>query len=219
MSSRIVVPTRDETAISGKERLQPMSAKSLKSRSTISLLPLAVRGDEQAAALLLDRMGHQLRRFGHGRLPRWARARYETDDLVQVSLFRGWKHLRRFDGQPSVNFLKWLAAVFKNLVTDETRRAARQGRIESLPDNLCDPEASVETRLWSKQRKKLLKAAMRELAPNEAALIHYRLDAHSFAEMATHFDKPSSDAARVAHNRALRKLKDEMKRQARLPSA
>ncbi len=72
------------------------STRELATDSTVTLLPLAARGDPRAIEILIGRMRPYLKRFGHGRLPRWARSRAETEDLVQESLIRALKHLPRF---------------------------------------------------------------------------------------------------------------------------
>ena len=122
------------------------STTELETGSTITLLPLAARGDRRAVEILIERMRPYLTRFGHGRLPRWARSRAETEDLVQESLIRALNHLPRFENQSIKDFRSWLHTVFRNLVTDEKRFIGRVGVAKELPTDVEDPGMSPEER-------------------------------------------------------------------------
>lgn len=181
--------------------------------STITLLPLAARGDRQAIELLVERMRPYLRRFGHGRLPRWARARAETEDLVQESLIRSLRHLPRFEHQTIQEFRAWLNTVFRNLVIDETRVVGRTGLPRELPDEIVDPALSPEEQAVDQSRAGVFEQALRQLEPEDRLLIVYRLQhGYSFQELADKLGKPSADAARMAYNRVLTRFRDQVKR-------
>ena len=188
------------------------STRELETGSTVTLLPLAARGDRRAVEILIERMRPYLTRFGHGRLPRWARSRAETEDLVQESLIRALNHLPRFESQSIKDFRSWLHTVFRNLVTDEKRFVGRVGVAKELPTDVEDPGLSPEERAVE-QTAGVFERALRCLEPGERLLIVYRLQhGYSFRELADRLGKPSADAAGMTYNRALTKLRNEIKR-------
>ena len=188
------------------------STRELATDSTVTLLPLAARGDRQAIEILIDRMRPYLKRFGHGRLPGWARGRAETEDLVQESLIRALNHLPRFEHQSIKDFRSWLHTVFRNLVTDEKRFHGRVGVAQELPADVRDPAISPEEQAVEQAKAGVSERALQRLEPGERLLIVYRLQhGYSFLELADKLGKPSADAARMTYNRALTKLRNEMR--------
>ena len=166
--------------------------------STVSLLPLASHGDSQAASILLGRMRPFLKRVGHGKLPGWARARVETEDLVQESLIRALKHIPRFQGQSVRDFRNWLQTVFRNLVIDETRYVTRVGVGQELPDSVRDDALSPEEQLAEQETADAFEAALKRLCKTDRLFVVYRLQhGYSFQELADRMGKPSADAARM----------------------
>src|SRR5262245_29742384 len=65
--------------------------------STFTLLDRARNGDDHALEELFHRHLGPLQRWARGRLPNWARDLSDTDDLVQDTLLRTFKHLDGFD--------------------------------------------------------------------------------------------------------------------------
>ena len=125
------------------------------------------------------------------------------------------KHLPRFEDQSIEDFRNWLHAVCRNLVIDETRYAKRKGVELELPEQCEGDLLDPEERLVEKERADLFGKALGGLSPSERELVVYRLELGcSFKEMAEALEKPSADAARMAYNRALRKLIQKMKQRA-----
>ena len=210
-------PTRGDPANDGSGL--PVTAEELGTYSTVRLLPRIAQGDGEAAGVLFERAGSRLRRFARGRLPGWARRRTDTEDLVQESLVRGWKNLDRFQKQPSGSLLRWLNTVLKNLVTDEKRHAMRTGQPEGFPGNPTSHTPSPDRHTLNKERKELFTTALSQLSRDEQAIIRRRSDGDSFAQLARTLGKPSADAARMAHSRALRKLRDVLAALTRHPTS
>jgi DNA-directed RNA polymerase specialized sigma24 family protein len=62
--------------------------------STLDVLERAQAGDQSAARILFERAVPPVRRWAHGRLPRYARGDADTEDVVQgvaVADLRDWK--------------------------------------------------------------------------------------------------------------------------------
>ena len=205
-NGRMSGPSR--TSTSATER----STRELTADSTVTLLPLAARGDHRALDILIERMRPYLKRFGHGRLPRWARGRAETEDLVQESLIRALKHLPRFENQTIKEFRSWLHTVFRNLVIDEKRFVGRVGVGEEIPADVEGPGLSPEEQMVELAKAEVFERALRRLDPGDRLILVYRLQhGYSFRELADKLSKPSADAARMTYNRALTKVRNEMR--------
>ena len=133
---------------------------------------------------------------------------------MQESLIRALNHIPRFQGQTIKDFRNWLHTVFRNLVIDETRYAQRAGvEAELAADELQDDGLSPEEQLAEREHTDVFDAALERLRPEERLFVIYRLQhGHSFQELAKTLGKPSAAAARMAYNRALAKLRDEVKR-------
>ena len=188
------------------------TTSTLASNSTVSLLPLACRGNRRARAILLERMRPYLKRIGHGQLPAWARGRAETDDLVQESMIRALKHIPRFEGQSIRDFRNWLHTVFRNLVTDEKRYVQRYGVGEEIPETVKADVISPEEQAAEQEKADVFETALKTLSPADRLFIVYRLQhGYSFQELADQLGKPSADAARMTYNRALKKFRDAVK--------
>ena len=215
MPVAVMTPTNGRAGGPSDVRLHATdrSTKELATDSTVTLLPLAARGDRRAAEILIERMWPYLRRFGHGRLPGWARSRAETEDLVQESLIRALNHLPRFENQTIKEFRFWLHTVFRNLVTDEKRFVGRVGVAKEFPADIEDAALSPEEQAVEQSTAGVTERALQRLEPGDRLLIVYRLQhGYSFRELADKLGKPSADAARMTYNRALKRLKSEIRR-------
>ena len=88
-----------------------------------------------------------LRRWTHGRLPRWARDVSDTPDLVQDVLLQTFKRLEHFQPQSEVALQAYLRQAVMNRVRDELRRHRRRpGTVE-----LDSRDTSTKRRRRSKQ--------------------------------------------------------------------
>src|ERR1041385_5515770 len=94
--------------------------------STMQLLARAKAGDSSALESLFVRYGAPLRRWAHGRLPRWARDVADTHDLVQDVLLQTFKRLEGFDPKGEEALQAYLRQALMNRVRDELRRHRRR---------------------------------------------------------------------------------------------
>jgi DNA-directed RNA polymerase specialized sigma24 family protein len=65
--------------------------------STLHVLERARRGDRSAAQILLERALPSLRKWSRGRLPGYARAGFDTEDVVHDAVVNTQKRQARFD--------------------------------------------------------------------------------------------------------------------------
>jgi RNA polymerase sigma-70 factor (ECF subfamily) len=160
------------------------------------------RGDEQAAAELVERYGPAIRRVVRVRLrdPRLHRL-FESGDICQ-SVFASFfvrTALGQYDLESPDQLLKLLAAIARNKLAGQARRerAARrdQGRvqpgavIEDYPAPISGPSGQLAT-------SELLEEARKRLTPAERELLEHRAVGRGWAEIAADLGG-TPDALRV----------------------
>jgi RNA polymerase sigma factor (sigma-70 family) len=175
--------------------------------SSIELLRLARSGDQHALDSLLRRYLPALRRWAHGRLPRWARDIAETEDLVQESVAETLKHLARIDVERDGALHAYLRVAVMNRIRNELRRAARHPRqVELDPETPLTSLSPLEIAIGSETLARY-ESALGRLSSTEREAISGRLELGlSFDELAHALDKPSPDAARLTVTRAVVRL-------------
>ena len=101
------------------------------------LVERARLGDSRAREQLAQRCIEALRRFASGRVPRTARGRLDTDDLVQTAVMRAFERLPSFEHRGRGSFLAHLRTIVLNAIRDEARRLAsrmpHQELVTALP--------------------------------------------------------------------------------------
>ena len=73
---------------------------------------------------LLARHVVPLQRWASGRLPAWARAVTDTDDLVQDTLLQTFKHISDLEPRAAGALQAYLRQAVMNRIRDEIRRAS-----------------------------------------------------------------------------------------------
>jgi RNA polymerase sigma factor (sigma-70 family) len=175
--------------------------------STLDVLERARKGDGSAARVLIERTVGPLRRWARGRLPYYARAGANTEDVVQDAVLRALARVDHFEHRSVDGMQKYLRESVRNRIRDEVRRVTRRGVGEELPDSLHDNSYSPLEELILKERSERYLAALRTLKPNDRMAIIFRLEQQlSFEEIAAKLGKSSPDAARMAVTRAVKRL-------------
>jgi len=178
-----------------------------KRRDTASLLGRARDGDASAQNQLAERYWAPLKEWGHGRLPRTARERADTEDLVQVTLLKTLKRLGTFEPRRKGAFTAFLHQVLMNQIRDEIRRSRRRPVEEELAENLRDPGPSPQDESMEKEFLADYEAALRRLPEQQQRAIVLRIElGHTHEEIAKALECPSANAARMLVSRALARL-------------
>ena len=176
--------------------------------STADLLEGIRGGDAGATARLVKRYLPILSRWAHGRLPGGARSLADTDDLVQVALMRGLRHMEHFEQRRTGAFLSYMRQIVRNQIRDEIRRSARTGQKVELSDDLPDEGASPLEEAIGKESLDRYEATLATLPRKQRESIVMRLEmGFTYREIAEALDIPSEEAARVSIRRALERLK------------
>lgn len=177
--------------------------------SSLDVLDRARKGDGEAARVLIERTMGALRRWARGRLPRYARAAANTEDVVQDAVLRALRRVEHFEHRSVDGMQAYLRESVRNRIRDEVRRVMRRGVGEELPEGLQDHSYSPLEELIRKERSDRYLAALRTLKPTDRLAIIFRLEhRHSFDEIARRLGKSSPDAARMTVARATKRLAD-----------
>ena len=179
--------------------------------STITILERARRGDASATMVLLERTVGPLRRWARGRLPDFARGGADTEDVVQDVVVRAIAGIKRFEHRTVDALQFYLREGVRNRIRDEIRRVSRRGVAEELPADVAEDSPTPLERLILQEGSERYLEALRRLKPGDRIAIIYRLE-HGFGydEIARRLDKATTDAARVAVARALKRLAAEL---------
>jgi len=182
-------------------------ADATESRATRVLIDHAASGSDEAVRAICSRFGPQLTAWGRGRLPTHARDLLATEDIAQDVIARSLDRLGGFKSQDRGSFLAYLKTAFMNRVRNEIRNASRRPRREEVQDDLVDPAPSPIEQILGREAEERYNNALQLLSSEEQELVIGRLEFHmTYHELAIHTAKASPDAARMAVNRAIRKL-------------
>jgi RNA polymerase sigma-70 factor (ECF subfamily) len=179
----------------------------LSQEPTIELVARARGGDMPAMEALLQRCLPPLKRWAHGRLPAAARGRLDTGDLVQEAALHVLGNLGTFEPRHVGAMQAYLRQSVVNRICDEVRRIGRQPPPLELPaDHPCDRSTPEEDAIRAEAYDHYREAVAR-LTPKDRALIVARIEMQwSLAEIAHRYGLPTVDAARMAVNRAVKRL-------------
>lgn len=126
-----------------------------------TLVARVARGDPQAFDLLYDRHARDVYALAVHVVPQ-----ADAEEIVQDVFVRIWKSAVRFDEERG-SFVAWLMTIARNRVLDELRREGTARRsLEKIEDVLlhsADPSVDLDETVWSKQRRRAMLEALREL--------------------------------------------------------
>ena len=198
----------DADAIDGSA---PAQDAWLSPRTSLELLRRARAGDNEALNRLCERYLPSLRRWASGRLPYWARDVLDTDDLVQDTILRVLPHVEAFEPRHEGALQAYLRQALLNRIRQEIRRHNRRQRRVDVEIEGVDPGASPLEEAIGREAMESYETALGRLRSEEREAIIARVEMGcSYEQLAEALDNPSADAARMAVNRALVRLGQEM---------
>ena len=180
------------------------------SDSTLHVLERAREGDETAGRILFERALPSVRRWAHGRLPRYARASDDTEDVVQHAFLNTLGRIKRFQHRTVGGLQAYLRQAVINRVRDLIRGSMRRGAPVDDPPELPDWNPSpLEAAIMQEQLDRFLQA-LAKLRPADRQLIVWRIElGYSADEIAAMLGK-SKAAAGMSITRALARLAKEL---------
>lgn len=185
--------------------------------STLHVLERARAGDETAGRILFLRALPSIRRWAHGRLPRYARTSDDTEDVVQHAFVNTLGQIKRFQHRTVGGLQAYLRQAVINRVRDLIRGSMRRGvqrdDAPELPDWTPSP---LEAAIMKQQIDRFL-AALARLRPADRQAIVWRIElGYSVEEIAVMLGK-SKPAAGMTISRAMARLAKELDLEATPP--
>lgn len=190
------------------ERPEPPSPALL---ITTELLGRAKAGDREALEALTARYLPRLARWASGRLPPYARSLFDTSDLVNETLLKAIQGLDGIEVRGPGGFQAYVRQAVLNRISDQVRWARRRPGGDDLPEDVHDASPSPLENAIGAEVLGRYERALGQFGEEEQRLLHLRIELDfDYEEIAAMMDRPSPDAARMAVQRALRKLADIM---------
>jgi RNA polymerase sigma factor (sigma-70 family) len=178
---------------------------------SVELLKRVRHGDEEALDILSRRYLVRLQRRARQRIPSLLRGLVDADDLVQETLTRSIRVLRKFRPKNERALRAYLFKALDNRIRDELRRIDRVGRAITLTSQVSDRRPGPIDDVMIRETRERYLAALRRLRPEDRRAVRLRLEhRESWKSLMLTLDKPSVDATRMAVCRALRRLMREM---------
>ena len=193
-------------------RDRPVAEPSPSREATIDLLDRYRSGDPRALDILLTRNLAPLRRWAAGRMPRGARDRADTEDLVQETILKALPHLERIEYRGEGAVQAYLRGALMNRMRNEYRRAAARPRAKTVDTAIEHRGPSPLEEVIGRDAADDYERAMAALEEGDRELVILRLElGYAFAEIAAATGRPSPDAARMATSRAILRLAQRMR--------
>ena len=181
--------------------------------TSLHLLERAKAGDRAALDQLMARYLPRMRRWASGRLPQWARDMADTDDLVQESMLQTFRRIDRFEVRHEAGLQAYLRQAVLNRIRDECRKKGRRPPGSPLDSRHPASDASPLEVAIGAEALDRYERALQRLRPEDRDAIVARIEmGYSNEEIAAALRKPSPNAARMAVERALVRLAEEMRR-------
>jgi RNA polymerase sigma-70 factor (ECF subfamily) len=182
---------------------------------TVELVQRAQAGDADALARIVERYLPRLQRWASGRLPSYARALFDTADVVQETLMRTVAGIQELEPRQGV-FKSYVRKAVLNRIRDQIRWASRRRGSREVPEDLVDRKPSPLEQAIGAELMAQYEAGMDAVKDDDRMLIHLRLDLDfEFGEIAALTGRSTADAARMAFHRALGRLVEAMERELR----
>lgn len=181
--------------------------------TTVDLLAKLRAGVQGAETRLVERCLPPLKRWAKGRLPRFARSLYDTQDLVHDAIVKTLPRLQSFDPRGRGALLGFLMRAVNNKVIDEVRKARKRPESDTPLDT--QPDSAPSPLQWAilRQGMSRYRTALATLSASDQDIIRARFeDGRSYEEIAHMTEKPNANATRAAANRAIARLLKAMTR-------
>ncbi len=189
-------------------------SKAQQGESTVRLIERVREGDTSARDILVERYFARLHGWARGRLPRHARFRSNTEDLVQETLIKALSRLEAFEPRGTGSFLAYLRTILKSRVIDEIRAAGRRPAAEPLEDVgqvEQDGPSPVDELIGAENMARYEKAlAMLRAKDQEVVIMRIELQ-FTYRQIAEAMGMTTANAARMAVKRGIVRLTDQMR--------
>lgn len=178
---------------------------------TVDLVNRVRGGDQDALAILMARFLPRLRRWASGRMPIPLRDLADTSDFVQDVLLQSFQKVGHLEADREGGLQAYLRQAVLNRIRDEFRRFRRRPETVELDDALQDEAPSPLETAIGRAALERYETALATLRPIDREAVIARLElGFTYEEVAALLGKPSANAARMAVERALVRLVNEL---------
>lgn len=182
-----------------------------------ALVRRAAAGDRAASDVLVRRVEPDVRAEVHRRLGSDVRAREDTDDILQQTLFEAVSRLSTFEYRGEAALRAWLATIAENRVRGAGRfhrQDKRNPGREEGPVATAGPSAALTSPSLAASRSEgtaRLVAAVATLPPDERRVVElHSFQGMGFREVAEACGLADKDAARYLFQKALKRMGEVM---------
>jgi RNA polymerase sigma-70 factor, ECF subfamily len=189
---------------------------------SFELVRLAQNGDDDALNRLLDRYYERVRRVVQVRLGKRLRGKIEIDDILQETFVAAVESFERFEMREEASLINWLAKLAERKIiaaadhySAKKRDRRREVRLPSAYDDgsgaplgeLADSVEAPADEAAQGELRELVEDCLADLPEDYRELILLRdYMRASWDEVASETGRPSPEAARMMHSRALLEL-------------
>ena len=189
-------------------------------RTLAELVRQAAEGNRDAADELVRRVVPHLRAVVHGRLKPGLRARLDTEDIVQTTLFVALQDLSHLEYRDDRAFLAWLSRIAERKIQMATRRhlaARRDVRRERGRTGVSSAGAlsqSVSDVVGVKEERRQVREVVNSLGRVDRKIVEMRgYHGLPYKEISVALGLPTADAARLRFLRALTRIRAAIRRE------
>jgi RNA polymerase sigma factor (sigma-70 family) len=190
----------------------PLDASHPPSReTTLDLVDRVRAGDQDALAILMDRFLPRLRRWASGRMPIALRDLADTSDFVQDVLLQSFQKVARLEANREGGLQAYLRQAVLNRIRDEFRRSRRRPETVEFDTAHPDEGPSPLEAAIGRQDLERYERVLAGLRPIDREAVIARLElGFTYEEVAKLIGKPTANAARMAVERALTRVVNEL---------
>ena len=183
------------------------------SDETVELVNRVRGGDYDALAVLMARFLPRLQRWASGRMPIALRELADTSDFVQDVLLQSFQKVGGLQVGREGGLQAYLRQAVLNRIRDEFRRSRRRPETLELDEAQVDEGPSPLETAIGREGLDRYERALAALRPIDREAVIARLElGFTYDEVANLLGKPSANAARMACERALVRLVEELTR-------
>ena len=196
----------------------PMTDSDPDLTKTYILVRRAKEGQKEALGRLFDRYYERVRKIVHLRLGDKLRGLMDSDDILQDTFINAIKSFDRFEMRNEASVINWLSRIAERAIMRQAqhfraeKRNAKQVPIDELDSQdlgiqIADGQRGPGTSMARREQAQTIEACIQELPEQYREIIVLRnYVEYSWEEVAKEHGRPSVDAARMMHAKAMVEL-------------
>jgi RNA polymerase sigma-70 factor (ECF subfamily) len=170
----------------------------------IQLLDKCLNGDGAAFKQLLNIYRVQL--FGY--LWRFSKSRFEAEEMLQETLIKVWKGLKKYNHQQK--FSSWLFTIAHNVAMDTLRRKKLSSNVIEFDENTEFDNSNPHDELVVKERMEIINNSIENLSEKQKSVFLLRQHGEmTFKEIAEATNQPINTVISHMHY-AVKKIKKQL---------